>query len=168
MGKQRLVLIGNGMAGVRTAEEISLHGGSRFEIVIIGSEPHPGYNRILLSSVLQGETDWNDVMTKSRSWYEENGITLYTGETAVAIDTVNQTVATDQNREIAYDKLIIATGSSPFILPVHGADKEGVYGFRTIDDCRAFINASKRFKKAAVIGGEYWALRRRGDWQTSG
>ncbi|MCY8068949.1 nitrite reductase large subunit NirB [Bacillus haynesii] len=153
MGKQRLVLIGNGMAGVRTAEEILQHGGNRFEIVIIGSEPHLSYNRILLSSVLQGETDWNDVMTKSRSWYEENGITLYTGETAVAIDTVKQTVATDQNREIAYDKLIIATGSSPFILPVHGADKEGVYGFRTIDDCRAFIKASKRFEKAAVIGG---------------
>lgn len=152
MGKQRLVLIGNGMAGVRTAEEILQHGGSRFEIVIIGSEPHLSYNRILLSSVLQGETDWNDVMTKSRSWYEENGITLYTGETAVAINTVKQTVATDQNREIAYDKLIIATGSSPFILPVHGADKEGVYGFRTIDDCRALIKASKRFEKAAVIG----------------
>ncbi|MCY8140679.1 nitrite reductase large subunit NirB [Bacillus haynesii] len=153
MGKQRLVLIGNGMAGVRMAEEILQHGGNRFEIVIIGSEPHLSYNRILLSSVLQGETDWNDVMTKSRSWYEENGITLYTGETAVAIHTVKQTVATDQNREIAYDKLIIATGSSPFILPVHGADKEGVYGFRTIDDCRAFIKASKRFEKAAVIGG---------------
>ncbi|OMI27223.1 nitrite reductase large subunit [Bacillus haynesii] len=153
MGKQRLVLIGNGMAGVRTAEEILQHGGDRFEIVIIGSELHLSYNRILLSSVLQGETDWNDVMTKSRSWYEENGITLYIGETAVAIDTVKQTVSTDQNREIAYDKLIIATGSSPFILPVHGADKEGVYGFRTIDDCRAFIKASKRFEKAAVIGG---------------
>ncbi|WHX87226.1 nitrite reductase large subunit NirB [Bacillus paralicheniformis] len=153
MGKQRLVLIGNGMAGVRTAEEILQHGGNQFEIVIIGSEPHLSYNRILLSSVLQGETDWNDVMTKSRSWYEENGITLYTGETAVAIHTVKQTVATDQNREIAYDKLIIATGSSPFILPVHGADKEGVYGFRTIDDCRALIKASKRFEKAAVIGG---------------
>ena len=79
MGKQRLVLIGNGMAGVRTAEEISLHGGSRFEIVIIGSEPHPGYNRILLSSVLQGETDWNDVMTKAGAGMKKTGLPFIQG-----------------------------------------------------------------------------------------
>lgn len=153
MGKQKLILIGNGMAGVRTIEEILKHGGHAFDIVIIGSEPHPNYNRILLSSVLQGETNLKDITLNSRKWYEEHGITLYTGETAVNIDTHKQTVSTDKNRELAYDKLIIATGSSPFILPVPGADKEGVYGFRTIEDCRAFIDASKRFHQAAVIGG---------------
>ncbi|WP_077735708.1 nitrite reductase large subunit NirB [Bacillus sonorensis] len=152
MGKQRLVLIGNGMAGVRAIEEI-LKLESGFEIVIIGSEPHLNYNRILLSSVLQGEARMEDIFLNTHSWYEENGITLYTGETAVMINTENRTVATDQNRQIAYDKLIVATGSSPFILPVPGADKEGVYGFRTIEDCRAFIDASRRYQKAAVIGG---------------
>ncbi|MFT0803073.1 nitrite reductase large subunit NirB [Bacillus swezeyi] len=152
MGKQRLVLIGNGMAGVRSIEEI-LKLEKEFEIAIIGSEPHLNYNRILLSSVLQGEADMQDITLSTRSWYEENGIALYTGETAVRINTDKRTVATDQNREISYDKLIIATGSSPFILPIRGADKEGVYGFRTIEDCRAFMNASRRFRKAAVIGG---------------
>lgn len=104
-----------------------------------------------------------DITLNSRKWYEEHGITLYT-ETAVNIDTHKQTVSTDKNRELAYDKLIIATGSSPFILPVPGADKEGVYGFRTIEDCRAFIDASKRFHQAAVIGGESSGLKRREAW----
>lgn len=153
MGKRRLILIGNGMAGVRTIEEIVKHAGDAYQIAVIGREPHPNYNRMLLSSVLQGDASLKDITLNSRTWYEEHGIALYTGETAVKIDTDRRTVSTDKNREIAYDKLIIATGSSPFILPVPGADKEGVYGFRTIEDCRAFIDAAGRYRKAAVIGG---------------
>ena len=82
----------------------------------------------------------------------KNGITLYTGETVVHIDTERQVVTTDRKRSMTYDQIILATGSSPYILPIPGADKEGVYGFRTIEDCQSLINAAGRYQKAAVIG----------------
>nr|WGD73323.1 FAD-dependent oxidoreductase [Bacillus subtilis] len=111
-----------------------------FEIVIFGSEPHPNYNRILLSSVLQGEASLDDITLNSKDWYDKHGITLYTGETVIQIDTDQQQVITDRKRTLSYDKLIVATGSSPHILPIPGADKKGVYGFRTIEDCQALMN----------------------------
>ncbi|MDA1477843.1 nitrite reductase large subunit NirB [Bacillus changyiensis] len=154
MEKQKLVLIGNGMAGIRVVEEILMHNKDLFDITIIGREPHLHYNRVLLSSVLQGEMELNDIIVNSQSWYKENGIHLYTGETAVQIDIGKQTVTTDINRELTYDKLVIATGSSPFVPPIVGVEKEGVYGFRTIEDCQMLINATRRrVRKATVIGG---------------
>ncbi|MCY7917313.1 nitrite reductase large subunit NirB [Bacillus vallismortis] len=152
MKKQRLVLAGNGMAGIRCIEEILKLNRQMFEIVIFGSEPHPNYNRILLSSVLQGEASLDDITLNSKDWYDKHGITLYTGETVVHIDTDQQRVSTDRKRTLFYDKLIVATGSSPYILPIPGADKEGVYGFRTIEDCQALMNMSEYNQKAAVIG----------------
>lgn len=152
MKKQRLVLAGNGMAGIRCIEEILKLNRQMFEIVIFGSEPHPNYNRILLSSVLQGETSLDDITLNSKEWYAANGITLYTGETVVHIDTDRQRVITDRKRTLPYDKFIVATGSSPHILPIPGADKEGVYGFRTIEDCQALMSMAKHNQKAAVIG----------------
>ncbi|MEC0678559.1 nitrite reductase large subunit NirB [Bacillus inaquosorum] len=152
MKKQRLVLAGNGMAGIRCIEEVLKLNREMFEIVIFGSEPHPNYNRILLSSVLQGEASLDDITLNSQDWYAKHGIILYTGETVVQIDTDQQRVITDRKRTLSYDKLIVATGSSPHILPIPGADKEGVYGFRTIEDCQALMIMAEHYQKAAVIG----------------
>ncbi|QHM18103.1 Assimilatory nitrate reductase electron transfer subunit [Bacillus subtilis] len=152
MKKQRLVLAGNGMAGIRCIEEVLKLNRHMFEIVIFGSEPHPNYNRILLSSVLQGEASLDDITLNSKDWYDKHGITLYTGETVIQIDTDQQQVITDRKRILSYDKFIVATGSSPHILPIPGADKKGVYGFRTIEDCQALMKMAQHFQKAAVIG----------------
>ncbi|MFZ4454485.1 nitrite reductase large subunit NirB [Salibacterium aidingense] len=151
--KEQLVVIGNGMAGVRTVEEILKKDPDRYQVTIFGKEPHPNYNRISLSSVLQGNTEVNDIILNTYEWYEENNITLYTGDPVVAIDTEKQTVSSEKNVTATYDRLILATGSNPFMLPLPGADKEGVIAFRDIEDCETMINASSQYKRAAVIGG---------------
>ncbi|MDQ0200443.1 nitrite reductase large subunit NirB [Neobacillus ginsengisoli] len=153
MAKEKLVLVGNGMAGVRCIEEILKLKPDRFDITIFGSEPHPNYNRIQLSKVLQGDTSIKDITINDWNWYEENGILLYPGETVVKIDPVGQFVFTSKERKVNYDKLILATGSLPFMLPIPGADKKGVTAFRDIKDCKEIIEYSKIYKKAAVIGG---------------
>ncbi|MHA6487963.1 NADPH-nitrite reductase [Bacillus cabrialesii] len=153
MGKKQLVLVGNGMAGVRAIEEILSVGKDEFQITIFGAEPHPNYNRILLSKVLQGDTDIKDITLNDWDWYEENNIQLYTNETVIKVDPENKTVITDADRIQPYDELILATGSVPFILPIPGADKKGVTAFRDIKDTDTMLAASKQYKKAAVIGG---------------
>ncbi|WP_112181529.1 nitrite reductase large subunit NirB [Paraliobacillus zengyii] len=152
MPKQKLLLIGNGMAGIRAIEEVLKLKPNQFEITVFGSEPYPNYNRIQLSKVLQGDTDVSDITLNEWQWYEDNNIRLYPGETVINIDKTKQVVSTDKGREEPYDKLIIATGSNAFILPLPGADKEGVTGFRDIKDCEKMIDYSKKHKKAAVIG----------------
>ncbi|QRZ93288.1 nitrite reductase large subunit [Bacillus subtilis] len=153
MEKKQLVLVGNGMAGVRAIEEILSVAKDEFQITIFGAEPHPNYNRILLSKVLQGDTDIKDITLNDWDWYEENNIQLYTNETVIKVDTENKTVITDADRIQPYDELILATGSVPFILPIPGADKKGVTAFRDIKDTDTMLAASKQYKKAAVIGG---------------
>ncbi|ULT57008.1 nitrite reductase large subunit NirB [Neobacillus drentensis] len=153
MKKQKLVLIGNGMAGVRCMEEILTICPDGFDMTIFGSEPHVNYNRILLSTVLQGGTTLEEITLNDRNWYERHQIKLFTGETVVKIDTVKQVVITDKSQEISYDRLIIATGSIPFLPSIPGADKKGVTAFRTIEDCQTIMTTAKHFKKAAVIGG---------------
>lgn len=153
MGKKKLVLVGNGMAGVRCIEEILKLDPSGFEITIFGSESHVNYNRILLSSILQGDSSFGDITLHDREWYERHHIHLYTGETVIEIDKHLQVVKTDQHRIVPYDQLIIATGSVPFSLPIPGADKQGVGTFRTIEDCQRMLESSKKNKKAVVIGG---------------
>ncbi|OUL02988.1 NADPH-nitrite reductase [Bacillus spizizenii] len=153
MGKKQLVLVGNGMAGVRAIEEILSVAKDEFQITIFGAEPHPNYNRILLSKVLQGDTDIKDITLNDWDWYEENHIQLYTNETVIKVDTENKTIITDADRIQPYDELILATGSVPFILPIPGADKKGVTAFRDIKDTDTMLAASKQYKKAAVIGG---------------
>jgi nitrite reductase (NADH) large subunit len=153
MDKQKLILVGNGMAGVRCIEEILKHGPDSFEITIFGSEPHVNYNRIQLSAVLQGGTAFEDITINDRAWYHEQNIRLFTGETVIKIDTDKQVVTTDNNREVSYDRLIIATGSLPFMLPVPGADLEGVITFRTIEDCQKMMGTAKHYQTAVVIGG---------------
>jgi nitrite reductase (NADH) large subunit len=151
--KKKLVLIGNGMAGVRCIEQVIKLNPNKFQVTIFGSEPHPNYNRIMLSSVLAGDAEMKDIVINDWDWYEDNNITFYPGETVVSIDTQKQTISSDKARTVAYDELIIATGSLPFMLPIPGADKEGVIAFRDIKDCEAMVDASKKYKKAIVIGG---------------
>ncbi|TWI54056.1 nitrite reductase large subunit NirB [Halalkalibacter nanhaiisediminis] len=153
MGNQKLVVIGNGMAGVRSVEEILNIQSSQFDIVVFGSEPHANYNRILLSSVLQGNTSIEATEINSREWYAEKRITLYSNEAVIKIERDQKLIRTNQNRVVGYDKLIIATGSTPFVIPVPGSEKEGILSFRTIEDCEKLIEASKSYKKAVVIGG---------------
>ncbi|MBE9567755.1 MAG: NAD(P)/FAD-dependent oxidoreductase [Proteobacteria bacterium] len=157
--KEKLVLIGNGMAGVRALEELFKHnisddkGSDQYDITVIGAEPHPNYNRIMLSPVLAGEQTIDDIILNSLEWYEENNIELVTGDAATEISRVKKAVITESGKEFPYDRLLIATGSNPFIIPIPGADKEGVLGFRDIHDVDTMVQASKDYKKAVVIGG---------------
>lgn len=153
MSKKKLVLVGNGMAGVKAIEEILKLSRDLYQITIFGSEPHPNYNRILLSKVLQGDTKVQDITLNDWDWYRENDIQLFTGETVIKIDTEKKLVVTDSGRHEPYDELILGTGSHPFILPIPGADKKGVTTFRDIKDTDEMLAASKLYKKAAVIGG---------------
>ncbi|ASA23183.1 nitrite reductase large subunit NirB [Paenibacillus donghaensis] len=150
--KEKLVLIGNGMAGVGTIEQILKLGGN-YEITIFGSEPHPNYNRIMLSYVLDGSKTMEDIILNDLNWYEDHNITLHTGTTVVRIDEAAGQVITDTGMAVPYDRIIIATGSNSFILPIPGCDKQGVVGFRDIADCDAMLAAAKQYRRAAVIGG---------------
>ncbi|MBD2869208.1 nitrite reductase large subunit NirB [Paenibacillus arenilitoris] len=151
--KKKLVLIGNGMAGVRAIEHLLKLSPESYDITIFGAEPHPNYNRIMLSSVLAGGADMKEIVINDWDWYKENNITLHVGHKITKIDTDRKTVVSNLGIEAAYDSLIVATGSNPFMLPLPGADKEGVIAFRDIKDCETMIDASKQYKKAVVIGG---------------
>ena len=155
--KQKLVMIGNGMAGVRTLEELLKIAPDLYEITVFGAEPHPNYNRILLSPVLAGEQTLDEIVLNPFSWYEENHITLHAGKTVTEVDRVKRRVrATDADgsvTEAAYDRLLMCTGSNPFILPVPGKALEGVIAYRDIADTNAMIEAATRYKNAVVIGG---------------
>jgi nitrite reductase (NADH) large subunit len=153
MKKLQLVVIGNGMAGVRAVEELLTLAPDLYNITIIGSEPHPNYNRILLSPVLAGEQEVRDIVLNSFEWYQENGITLHSGSTATNIDRAKRLVHTQDGMSFEYDRLLLATGSKPFILPIPGADLPGVISYRDIADTQAMIQASTSFKEAVVIGG---------------
>ncbi|HZV62881.1 MAG TPA: nitrite reductase large subunit NirB [Methylophilaceae bacterium] len=153
MNKMRLVVIGNGMAGMRTVEELLKIAPDLYEITVFGDEPHPNYNRIMLSPVLAGEQTINDIVLNTREWYEENNITLHVGKRVNRIDRVRRFVYAEDGTSADYDRLLIATGSTPFMLPIPGKDLDGVIGFRDIKDVDAMIAASDRYKKAVVIGG---------------
>jgi nitrite reductase (NADH) large subunit len=158
--KQRLVVIGNGMAGARTVEEILARGGGEaFDIVMFGEEPYGNYNRILLSNVVNGSQDASEIFLNSLPWYEDNGVRLHAGVRATRIDRVGRQVYGTTGVVEPYDKLIIATGSRPFVPPVtnindaRGKLRRGVFGFRTLDDCKEIVAAATQSKKAVVIGG---------------
>ncbi len=151
--KKRLVMIGNGMAGVRTIEELLKIDDDLYEITIFGAEPCGNYNRILLSPVLAGERTFDEIVLNDRQWYEDNGITLHAGHRVTRIDRRRRRVVTDDGIEAGYDRLIIATGSNPFIIPVPGHDLPGVIGFRDIDDVNVMMEAARTRHHAVVIGG---------------
>ncbi|MNW39076.1 Nitrite reductase [NAD(P)H] [compost metagenome] len=151
--KKKLVMVGNGMAGVRTIEHVLKLAPDTYEITIFGAEPYPNYNRIMLSSVLAGGADMQEIVINDWDWYTENHIHLHTGDAVTVIDTTNRYVMSESGVRAPYDALILATGSNPFMLPLPGANKEGVIGFRDINDCNLMMEASKKYSKAAVIGG---------------
>ncbi|MES9871287.1 MAG: nitrite reductase large subunit NirB [Sedimenticola sp.] len=151
--KEKLVLIGNGMAGVRTLEELLKLSPDKYDITVFGDEPHPNYNRIMLSPVLAGEKQFNEIILNSTEWYAEHNITLYSGSPVTRIDRINRKLIAADGTEAEYDRLLLATGSNPFILPVPGHELEGVIGFRTIADVDAMLSAARNHRNAVVIGG---------------
>jgi nitrite reductase (NADH) large subunit len=151
--KEQLVLVGNGMAGVRTLEELLKIAPDKYDITVFGSEPYGNYNRIMLSPVLAGEKTIDDIMLNDEQWYLDNGITLHKGKSVAEIDRVNRKVIAEDGTAAHYDRLLLATGSNPFIIPVPGKDKDGVIAFRDIHDVNTMLQASKQYKKAVVIGG---------------
>ena len=153
MKKSKLVMVGNGMAGVRTLEELIKVAPDLYDISVFGAEPHPNYNRILLSPVLAGEQTLDEIVLNSWDWYKDNQITLHAGKKVVEVDRVKRIVRADDGTEEGYDRLLMCTGSNPFILPVPGKNLEGVIAYRDIADTNAMIDAATRFKKAVVIGG---------------
>jgi len=152
MPMKRLVVVGNGMAGVGCVEQILKHA-AKFEITIFGEETHVNYNRILLSSVLAGEKAADDIVLNSLEWYRQNDIQLRLGVRISGIDVNAKTVTGDDGSVTPFDKLLLATGSNPLIPPMEGVKKEGVYVFRNLDDTRALLDRATKGVKAVVIGG---------------
>ena len=153
MKKMKLVMVGNGMAGVRTLEELLKIAPDLYEITVFGAEPHPNYNRIALSPVLAGEQTLDEIILNPLDWYEEQGITLHLGKKVVDIDRRRRVVKAEDGTSAEYDRLLLATGSNPFVLPVPGNDLDGVIAYRDIADTNAMIEAAARYKHAVVIGG---------------
>jgi nitrite reductase (NADH) large subunit len=153
MEKLKLVMIGNGMAGVRTLEELLKLRDDMYDITVFGAEPHPNYNRILLSPVLAGEQTFDDIVLNDLDWYRDHGIHLLLNRRVVKIDRVRRLVIADDGTEARYDRLLIATGSSPFILPVPGNTLNGVIGYRDIGHTQQMIDTACTHSRAVVIGG---------------
>jgi nitrite reductase (NADH) large subunit len=151
--RMKLVMVGNGMAGVRTLEELLKLAPDLYDITVFGAEPHPNNTRILLSRVLAGEQTVDDIVLNPIDWYTDNGIALHLGKKVTKIDRAARCVEAEDGTRAEYDRLLLATGSDPFILPVPGADLEGVISFRDIADVDAMIRAASRHRHAVVIGG---------------
>ncbi|HWU95950.1 MAG TPA: FAD-dependent oxidoreductase, partial [Sphingomonas sp.] len=151
--RPHLVVIGNGMAGCRAVEELLARDPGRYRVTIFGAEPHVNYNRIMLSPVLAGEKTFDEIVINPRDWYDGNGIELVAGDSVTGIDRETRTVTAASGRTVSYDKLLIATGSDPFIIPVPGKDLPGVISFRDMKDVDAMLAAAERGGDAVVIGG---------------
>jgi nitrite reductase (NADH) large subunit len=150
---ENLIVIGNGMVGHRLCEELAKRGGTqRYQIIVLGEEPRPAYDRVNLSKYFAGKTA-DDLLLGPRGWYREQGITLYTGIRAATIDREARIVHTACGSRIPYAKIVLATGSYPFVPPAPGMDKKGIFVYRTIEDLDAIIQYSKACASAAVIGG---------------
>jgi nitrite reductase (NADH) large subunit len=167
--REHLVVIGNGMAGMRTVEELlKFPNSERFRITVFGAEPHVNYNRIMLSSVLAGDKELDDIVINSREWYEENNITLITSDAVARIDRGDKTVTAASGLTVRYDRLLIATGSRPLAPPIPGLGLPGVCAFRDIADVDKMLTAARTHKRAVVIGGGLlgleaaWGLKQRG------
>ncbi len=153
MKKLKLVMVGNGMAGVRTLEELIKIAPDVYDITVFGAETYANYNRILLSPVLAGEQTVQDIMLNDVDWYRDNQITLHLGKKVTQIDRVRRLVTAEDGTTAAYDRLLMATGSTPFMLPVPGKDLDGVIAYRDIEDTNLMIEAARTKRHAIVIGG---------------
>ncbi|MGB0922204.1 MAG: nitrite reductase large subunit NirB [Alphaproteobacteria bacterium] len=150
---EKLVVIGNGMAGMRTVEELLKRDPARYQISVFGAEPRVNYNRIMLSPLLSGEQTFDEIVINDQAWYDDNNITLYSGDEVIRIDRERKFVESAGGIIAPYDKLLVATGSDPFIIPVPGHDLEGVITFRDVDDVDAMLDAANKGGSAVVIGG---------------
>ena len=153
--KEKLVVIGNGMAGMRTVDELIQSAPDEYDITVFGAEPYGNYNRIMLTPVLYGAKSIDEIMIHDLNWYRENNITLHHGADKIVVDVDRKervVIAKDGTRE-DYDRLLISTGSNPFMIPIPGNDVEGVMGFRDIADVEAMIEKSKTKQHAIVLGG---------------
>ena len=153
MGRERLVVVGNGMAGLRFLEELLRRAPGRFEVAVVGAEPEPAYNRVLLSSLLAGDIASADVQMRPREWYAEHGVALVTGQPATAIDVVGRTLKLGSGDVLAFDKLLLAVGSEAIRLPLPGRDLAGVMTFRSLADIEGLEQAASAGAPAVVIGG---------------
>ena len=166
--RARFVVVGNGMAGMRAVEELLVRAPGRYDITVVGAEPHPNYNRILLSSVLAGDKTLDEIVINPRRWYDDQGIRLIAGNRATAIDRRNRTLALADGAVLPYDRLLLATGSKPAAPPIPGLGLPNVRAFRDIADVEAMIAAAGPGRRAVVIGGGLlgleaaWGLKRRG------
>src|SRR5438445_6142612 len=151
--KRKLVVLGNGMAAGRVLEELFARAPDRYDVVIFSAEPRVNYDRIMLSPVLAGKKQFDDIIVHNDDWYSRHNVDLRKGETVVAIDRVARTVRTQSGIVEHYDALIIATGSRPILIPVPGAELPGVVTFRDLDDVNAMLAAAKKGGNAEVIGG---------------
>lgn len=151
--KTRLVVIGNGMAGIRTIEELIKMSPDEYEITVFGAEPQPNYNRILLSPVLSGEMAFQETVLNDWSWYQDHHITLHVGKPVTKIHRKQCVVQTDDGLSVPYDRLLIATGSNPFMPPISGIDLPGVVAYRSIQDVEYMLSVAQTGKRAVVIGG---------------
>ncbi|MEB6243137.1 nitrite reductase large subunit NirB [Staphylococcus gallinarum] len=153
MTKERLVMIGNGMAGIRTIEEILERDDQKFEITIIGKEPYPNYNRIMLSNILQKKMTQTDIIMNDFDWYEAHDIHLVIDDPVTEVDKLQKQVMTQSGLTFEYDICIFATGSKAFTLPIPGSTFPSVIGWRTLEDTEKMIEIAKTKKHAIVIGG---------------
>ncbi|HEX2113904.1 MAG TPA: FAD-dependent oxidoreductase, partial [Alphaproteobacteria bacterium] len=151
--KPRLVVVGNGMAGMRAVEELLKLAPDLYQITVFGDEPCVNYNRILLSPVLAGEKKFDDIVLNGREWYDANGIVLHAGKEVVEIDRVRRRVVAADGTVAPYDRLLLATGSSPIVLPIPGAQLPGVLTFRSIADVERMFAVARETCEAVVIGG---------------
>ena len=151
--KPKLVVIGNGMAGMRTVEHVLERAPDLYDITVFGSEPYGNYNRIMLSPVLAGEKSVDDIMLNAERWYAERGITLRKGEAVATIERKQRQILSVSGERVPYDRLLIATGSNPIVIPVPGHKLPGVITFRDITDVNGMISAATKHRKAVVIGG---------------
>ena len=152
-GKLRLVVVGNGMAGMRTVEELLKVAPDRYDIEVFGAEPHGNYNRIMLSPVLSGEKEFDDILLHPPAWYAEHGVTLHAGDPVTAIDRTGRCVTSRSGVVVSYDRLLLATGSLPAVPAVPGAQLRGVVTFRDLRDVDTMVAASVTHRHAVVIGG---------------
>ncbi|MGB9189689.1 MULTISPECIES: nitrite reductase small subunit NirD [unclassified Acinetobacter] len=151
--KMKLVLVGNGLAGIRCLEDLLDMAPERYEVTVIGEEPWGNYNRIMLSPVLSGDKSIDDIMLHPHAWYSDKNIRFIAGDAAVKIDRPRKQVYTEKGLVVDYDRLILATGSKPFIPPIPGSDLKGVISFHDIYDVNSMLEYCKTKKNAVVIGG---------------
>jgi NAD(P)H-dependent nitrite reductase small subunit len=153
MGRRRLVVVGNGMSAMRTVEELLRITPDLYEIEIFGAEPFGNYNRILLSPVLSGEKAVAEIMLHPPEWHAERGVMQHIGDPVLEIDRMRRLVKSKSGAAVTYDRLLIATGSNPIVLPIPGSELPGVVTFRDLHDVEAMLRAAREHRRATVIGG---------------